>query len=761
MGLSLNALTGGIASTASNSHTKVIASFGDYELLDEIARGGMGIVYKARQVTLNRVVAVKVLLFGRFSSDAFVKRFRIEAEAAASLQHPNIVAIHEVGEHDGQHYFSMDYVEGHSLAELVREKPLPARQAAAYLKTVAEAIHYAHGRGVLHRDLKPSNVLIATEGNPRVTDFGLAKRIGMPEVEIQNSELTLSGQVLGSPNFMPPEQADGKHRQLTPASDVYSLGALLYHLLTGRPPFLADSIPATLRLVSETEPVAPRLLAPDVPRDLQIICLKCLEKDPRSRYATARELAEELDRFLNDEPIHAMPVGFGEKSWRWCRRKPALAASVGGALVLMAVVMIGSPVALYRIDRERKRAQEAAALVAQALSQMQLRQANANQLTSTLEQRSLAAQFTSRNLLLSGHDFSRDGLQVVTVAKDNTARVWDVRNGEPIGKPLEHNGRIIFARFSPDGRQVATAGQDGTAKIWDVATSRLAIPALTHGGTVNYAQFSSDSSRIATASEDSTARVWNSRNGEALTTPLQHHAPVTFTQFSPDGLLLATVAQDHTALVWEIVSGKKLSPLLKHEEDIHSLQFSPDGAQLLTLTVDGESAIWNIATGTRMLGTTASSSTHRKFQLSAAFLYSFFRYVEWPSNAFLDTNSSVRAGFLGENLFGDSFDLFTPLKSMSVGGRRIEITRVAADSTLEDFHVLFISSSEMHQAAKIVDRLKKLSVLTIGEGKGFRDSGVVIVLFAEKDKMRFACNVDAAKQAGLKLKPPLLRLAVK
>jgi len=307
-------------------------TFGDYELFEEIARGGMGVVYRARQISLNRAVALKMILAGRLASEVELQRFREEARAAAALHHPNIVAIHEVGEFDGQPFFSMDLVEGTNLADAVRTGPFSPLRAAACVRAVAGAIQYAHERGILHRDLKPSNVLIDAAGNPHVTDFGLAKKLN------SDPQLTLSGQILGSPNFMPPEQAAGKHRELTPASDVYSLGALLYHLLTGRPPFLADNIPATLRLVSESEPVRPRLLVPTVPRDLETICLKCLEKEAHRRYENARELGEELDRFLNDEPIRARPLSTKEKLGRLCRRHPTITAlSALVALLLIAL----------------------------------------------------------------------------------------------------------------------------------------------------------------------------------------------------------------------------------------------------------------------------------------------------------------------------------------------------------------------------------------------------------------------------------------
>jgi serine/threonine protein kinase len=319
----------------------------------------MGVIYKARQVSLDRVVAVKMILSGQFASAAEMQRFRVEARATAALQHPGIVAIHEVGEHEGLLYFSMDFIDGRNLAHLIRDGPWSAARAAQCVRDVAEAIHYAHQHGVLHRDLKPSNVLIDSEGKPRVTDFGLAKRLSDSNGEAKNTELTVSGQVLGSPNFMPPEQAAGKHRDLTPASDVYSLGALLYHVLTGRPPFLADSIPATLRLVAETEPVAPRLLAPNVPRDLETICLKCLAKDPKRRYAAAQDLAEELGRFLRDEPILARPVGKTARLWRWCRHKPVLVGLITSTALLLLAVIVALPVAALRINQLKNRVDEA------------------------------------------------------------------------------------------------------------------------------------------------------------------------------------------------------------------------------------------------------------------------------------------------------------------------------------------------------------------------------------------------------------------
>lgn len=354
--------------------------FGDYELLDEIARGGMGVVYRTRQISLNRIVAVKVLLFGRFASDTFVKRFRAEAEAAASLRHPNIVAIHDIGEHEGQRYFSMDFIEGRSLADLTRSGPLPARTAASYLEKIALAIHYAHQQGVIHRDLKPSNVLIDPAGQPHVTDFGLAKRLA------DDGELTTTGQVLGSPNFMPPEQADPSLGSVGPSGDIYSLGALLYHLLTGRPPFVGESVEATLRQLLHQEPVAPRLLDAAIPVDLETICLKCLERNPSRRFPTALALAEDLGRFLRNEPIRIRPLGRAQRLWRWCGREPVLAGltfSLGAVLVLGLFI---TSALLWRERAARQRATVAEQAQSRHRAQAETEADKSRQLASFLQQ---------------------------------------------------------------------------------------------------------------------------------------------------------------------------------------------------------------------------------------------------------------------------------------------------------------------------------------------------------------------------------------
>src|SRR5436189_690677 len=309
---------------------ETLGELGDYELLEEVGRGGQGVVFRARQKSLNRIVALKVISLGQWASQAHLKRFRREAEAAASLDHPGIVPIYEVGERDGSCYFSMKFVEGGQLDEVVRRTPMSIRQAAELIAKVARTVHYAHEHGILHRDIKPGNILLDAKGEPHLTDFGLARLV---ETE---STVTHTLDVIGTPSYMAPEQAVGNNTAVSSVTDVYGLGAVLYQLLTGHPPFAGGTTFETVRLVLDTEPRQPRLWNPKVDRDLSTICLKCLEKDPKRRYPSALALAEDLERWLKHEPIRARHTGVFARGTKWVRRNPSSALFAASLVALAA-----------------------------------------------------------------------------------------------------------------------------------------------------------------------------------------------------------------------------------------------------------------------------------------------------------------------------------------------------------------------------------------------------------------------------------------
>src|SRR5436305_2736590 len=309
---------------------ELLGELGDYELLEEVGRGGQGVVFRARQKSLNRTVALKVISLGQWASKAHLKRFRLEAEAAARLEHPGIVPIHEVGERDGSCYFSMKFVEGGQIDEVVRRESMSTRQAAELIAKVARTVHYAHEHGILHRDIKPGNILLDAKGEPHLTDFGLARLVE------SESSVTQTLDVLGTPSYMAPEQAMGNNAAISSATDIYGLGAVLYQLLTGQPPFAGGATYETIKLLLDTEPKQPRLLNPKIDRDLSTICLKCLEKDSKRRYSSALALAEDLERWLKHEPIQARHTGVFARGGKWVRRNPTSALLVASLVGLAA-----------------------------------------------------------------------------------------------------------------------------------------------------------------------------------------------------------------------------------------------------------------------------------------------------------------------------------------------------------------------------------------------------------------------------------------
>jgi serine/threonine-protein kinase len=380
-------------------------SVAGYEILGVLGRGAMGVVYKARQPGLKRVVALKMILAGDHAGERQLVRFRTEAEAVARLHHPNIVQIYEVGEDNGLPYFSLEYVDGSSLSSRIDNTPQPPREAARIVQLLAMGVEAAHQRGIIHRDLKPANVLISADGTPKISDFGLAKRLE------EDSGHTRSGAVLGTPSYMAPEQAEGRTEDVGPLSDVYSLGAILYEMLTGRAPFKAGSILDTLEQVKTQEPVAPIQFAPSVPRDLETICLKCLQKDPARRYASATALADDLGRFLDGRPILARPVSLPERFWRWTKRNPRVAVLSGGVLLLIVAWAATSSVLAVSIKREKDKTEAARRLAddnaAQAEKNAETAKSNAARAEKNAETAKSRHQIAVSRMVKLGEDIQR------------------------------------------------------------------------------------------------------------------------------------------------------------------------------------------------------------------------------------------------------------------------------------------------------------------------------------------------------------------
>ncbi len=663
--------------------------FGGYEVLEELGRGGMGVVYKARQIALNRVVALKMLLHGRFSDAAFVERFHLEAEAAAHLDHPNIVPIYEVGVHEGQPFYSMRLIEGCSLdranTECKRQKAEGGgqsakgerrvakgdrqsgewvRRAAELVARIARAVHYAHQRSVLHRDIKPHNILVDLEGQPYLTDFGLAKLLN------QEGGLTLGTGVIGSPEFMAPEQAAGKSRQVTTAVDVYGLGAVLYTLLTGKAVFHAETPLETMRQVVEQEPVRPRVLNPAVDRSLETICLKCLHKEPSKRYASAEALAEDLENWLRAEPILARRATAVERTWLWCRRQPVRAGLTAALLVVFVLGLAGvlwewrraTAGELFARQTEYARAMNVAQRdlmaheVPQAIrvldnyrpkdrSVRDLRDWEWRYLWQLCQddKHSLLQCYTSA---VSSVAVSSDG-KILAVAKEPGVALWDLTTQRPTGElpdstsaltfsptepllalatwndagqpvvklwnmhsrsvrgTLTNDSSVLHMAFSPDGKLLAASDDKGRIRLTEWRSNHLVFQKQIairrpQSGSV---VFTPDGGRLVIGGDVGALEVldWQSGTSVSLVTWGTSDG-VTALAISPSGNLLAAAFgyTDGTIGLWDLGTGKPWGKLTNHTAFVEALAFTPDGRGLLSGGKDGTIRVWNVAERTEV-----------------------------------------------------------------------------------------------------------------------------------------------------------------
>jgi WD40 repeat protein/serine/threonine protein kinase len=639
-----------------------------YEILAELGRGGMGVVYKARHVGLDRLVALKTILAGPHAGPKEQTRFRQEAEAVARLQHANIIQIYDIGEADGRSFLALEFVEGVSLAQVLRGAPQPHLPAARLVETLAGAIHYAHQQGIVHRDLKPANILLqrsevrgqrsevgsqrldfsdlcplTSDLWPKITDFGLAKRLDHEAGAGQSSE------IVGTPSYMAPEQAARPGRTVGPAADVYALGAILYELLTGRPPFRGPTPLDTVLQVLHEDPVRPSHFRRDLPRDLETICLKCLAKEPGRRYASAAALAEDLARFRKGQPIHARPVGPAEMVWKWARRRP-LSAALAAGLILAAVSAYLTITWLWReaslarddieIQREkaeaargneaehRKQARIALYFSRVAQSQLQWRLNDFHGAEQSLvkcipaadevdergwEWRYLHGLFHNDLFTLPhGHagqggsvSYDRQGGRIATVVSGpplgetplpSEVRLWDARSG---GLTQTWSGPSTLHRvtFHPDGKRLGLATTDGAVLLWDADTGAELLRRTLHQGTVWALAFSPDGRTAASAGADGALKIWDCTTGKVLHDISAHAQAIHSVAFHPQQPMLATGSSDTTVKLWDAATGKELQVLRGHKVGVVCVAFSPDGESLVSASGSGNLKTWDLQAG--------------------------------------------------------------------------------------------------------------------------------------------------------------------
>jgi WD40 repeat protein/tRNA A-37 threonylcarbamoyl transferase component Bud32/uncharacterized protein YbaR (Trm112 family) len=637
---------------------------GKFALVKVVGVGAFGTVFKALDHELDRVVAIKVPRPGNLAAGQELNRFLREARNLAQLRHPFIVSVYEVGEAEGVPFLVNEFVEGVTLADRLTAQRLSPREAAQIMATVADALQYAHETGVIHRDVKPSNIMLSSDGTPRLTDFGLAKR------EAGEITMTIDGQVLGTPAYMSPEQARGEGRLVDGRSDVYSVGVILYELLTGELPFRGNTR-MLLHQVLHDEPRPPRRLNDRIPRDLETICLKAMAKEPGRWYGTAGDLSEDLRRYLRGEPVRARPVGKAEQLWRWCARNPVVAGLVAALIGTLAVGLVGvswkwweaedlrrqaeahrhgaeqSATAEYRARQEAEtRRREAMVALANLTLEHGLNLCKDNDvprgmlwLARGLEitpdgseelrrvmrvnlaawhrhMRTLKGNFVhptaARHIPLESAAFSPDGRLLATVgappaesttpALDTTTRLWDVQTGRPIGQPMSNNswGRAVV--FSPDSKTLLTATDNGTVELWNAATGQaIASAASPRKASVRFVVFAPGGETIVTGDISGLVQWWEPNGLKPRSTTAKHPSAILAGAISRDGKLLATGGVDKTVRLWDAVSGQPIGEPLIHDSEVTGVAFSPDGKKVLTGSrPDGKGQIWDVSTGKSM-----------------------------------------------------------------------------------------------------------------------------------------------------------------
>ncbi len=617
-----------------------------YEILQELGRGGMGVVYKARQIRANRLTALKMILSGAHASQTELARFRSEGQAVAALQHPNIVQIYEVGEHDGRPFFSLEFVDGGNLADKLLGTPLSPREAAETMFKLADAMDSAHKRGIIHRDLKPANVLLTRGGDPKITDFGLAKSLD------DDSGQTGTGAILGTPSYMSPEQARGDTKHIGPTADIYSLGAMLYDMLTGRPPFRGQTLLDTLQQVQKIEPVSPRRLQPEVPRDLDVICLKCLQKEPERRYSSAGELAADLKRYLDNEPILARPVSTWEHVFKWAKRNPVVASLIACLCVVLVGGLVGMTALWLKADVERRSAisarnladenakkakekeREAKTNAANALRE-KLKAIDAEKAAKTsakvareAEQKEKAAKKVAQR----NYETARHNLYVkqISSAQDELAsgrrnrakqilrQLAKHKEGESDLRGFEwyylnrlctseqlrlrgHIQKVTHVAFSADGRWVATASLDRSIKIWDVDTGKVLKTLDGHKRPIRALTFAPNDEFLASAGSGGTIYIWNPKTGKHTRPIKAHDRSIRALAITPDGSRLASCSDDRTIKIWDVKTRKLIRNLNGkgqwHKYPITCLAFGRKGALLAAGDEGRRIRVWDTATG--------------------------------------------------------------------------------------------------------------------------------------------------------------------